>query len=315
MKKVILGKSGIEVSKIGFGVLTVGASQLNLSVKEGAEVIKHALFKGINFLDTAQYYETYEYIKAALEDMEERPVICSKCLGHTYSDMKYAIEEALDALFLENIDIFLMHEVRPFENRSGAFRALIEAKESGKVRAIGISTHHIDVVEEYAENDDIDVIFPLINCDSLGIRKGDEAGTKEEMEAAIRKAHNKGIGIFSMKVFGGGHLTKKYREAMDYVFSLDCIDSVMMGFGKTEEVDRAIMYLDGTLEMNYAPDISEKRTYIEPGNCEGCGACVRRCPNMAMYIGIDGMAHVEHEKCLTCGYCAPVCPVRAIILL
>ena len=102
---------------------------------------------------------------------------------------------------------------------------------------------------------------------------------------------------------------------MNYVFSLDCVDSVMMGFGKTEEVDTAVKYLNGELFDDFNPDISQKKTYIEPGNCEGCGSCVARCPNKAMYIGVNGMAHVDESLCLTCGYCAPVCPVRAIILI
>lgn len=315
MEKVILGKTGIEVSRIGMGVLTVGATQLNLSLEQGAAVISHALNQGINFIDTAQYYETYDYIRLALNNCESKPIICSKCLGHTHSDMEYAIEEALKSLEIDCIDIFLMHEVRPGELRNGAWRALLEAKKAGKVKAIGISTHHVDIVDEYADNQQVDVIFPLINCDGLGIRKGDGTGTRQEMEDAIRKAHDNGIGIFSMKVFGGGHLTGKYMEAMNYVFSLDCVDSVMMGFGKTEEVDTAVKYLNGELSDDFKPDISQKKTYIEPGNCEGCGSCVARCPNKAMYIGVNGMAHVDESLCLTCGYCAPVCPVRAIILI
>ncbi len=319
MKQVILGNIGISVSKIGIGSLTVGESQLNLSIKEGSEVIRYALLQGINFIDTAQYYRTYPYIREALKDFMDkggkRPVICSKSLAHTYTDMKEAISEALSELKLSYIDIFLLHEVRTGENRDGALRALIEAKKDGKIKAIGISTHHIDVVSEYAENSNIEVIFPLINCESLGIRKGDNPGTKEEMVEAIKKAHNNGIGIFAMKAFGGGHLTAKYIEALDYVFSLDCIDSVMIGFGKKEEVDKAIAYEKGSLPRDYNPDVSMKKTYIEPGVCEGCGNCIKRCPNKAIYRGEDMLAHIDESLCMTCGYCAPVCPVRGIILL
>ncbi|MDQ9815551.1 aldo/keto reductase, partial [Acinetobacter pittii] len=74
--------------------------------------------------------------------------------------MRYAVREALEALDREYIDIFLMHEVRPGEDRTGAWQYLLEAKEAGLVKAIGISTHHIDVVEEYMNHEDMDVIFP-----------------------------------------------------------------------------------------------------------------------------------------------------------
>ena len=101
MKKIKLGNTGLSVSPVGFGVLTVGATQLNMPVEQGAGLIKYALSKGINFFDTAQYYETYPYLRMGLENTDisrsnpDRPVICSKCLGSTYNDMEYAINEAL----------------------------------------------------------------------------------------------------------------------------------------------------------------------------------------------------------------------------
>lgn len=315
MKKNRLGNTDLYVSEVGMGVLTIGGSQLNLELDEGAKIIKYALSKGINFFDTAQYYETYHFLREALKDVDEKPIICSKCLGWTYEEMEYAIDEALRELDLEVIDIFLMHEVRPIENRRNAWQALLDAKEAGKVKYIGISTHHIDVVENYTERDDIDVIFPLINFDGLGIRKGDGFGTSQEMAKAIKKASEQGIGIFAMKVFGGGHLTKDYITALDYVYNLPGIDSMMIGFGKTSEVDQAVSYVNGQLPKDFKADVLNKKTYIEPGNCEGCGACIARCPNDALYFGVNGTAEVNHDLCLTCGYCAPVCPVRAIILL
>ncbi len=315
MKKKQLGNTDLYVSEIGFGVLTMGNTQLNLSIEEGANLIRYAISKGINFFDTAQYYETYPYMKEAFKDIDIMPIICSKCLGHGFFEMRYAINEALKELDRDYIDIFLMHEVRPGEDRSGAWKCLIEAKEKGLVKAIGISTHHIDVVKEYTDYNDIDVIFPLINYDGLGIRKGDGPGTSEEMALAIEKASEKGIGVFAMKVFGGGHLTCNYQTALNYVNNLKGIDSMMIGFGKKSEVDNAVDYIEGNLDKNYQPDVSLKKTYIESGNCEGCGACIKRCPNNAINSNNEGFAQVDDDICLTCGYCAPVCPVRAIILL
>ena len=69
-----------------------------------------------------------------------------------------------------------------------------------------------------------------------------------------------------------------------------------------------------TLPEDYAPDLSWKRIMVDPGDCEGCGACVLRCPNHAIVLDENGIARIDPDACLTCGYCAPVCPVRAIIL-
>lgn len=318
LKKVLLGNTGLEVSIVGFGVLPIGPSQLALPVEKGAEIIKYAFRNGINFIDTAQYYRAYPYISKAMEDQEfDNIIICSKSLTDDYDEMMEAILEAQKELKRDVIDIFLMHEVRSgqLEERQEAWNALVDAKKQGLVRAIGLSTHHVDITEAAASMSELDVVFPLINYASLGIRKGDEFATREEMMEAIRACRNAGKGIFSMKAFGGGGLTGHYQEALDYIFSQPEIESVMIGFGKIQEVDDLLSYLDGSMDKSYNPDISKKKVYINHEDCEGCGACKSACPAGAIYFSPEnGLAVVNHEKCLTCGYCSPVCPVRAVIM-
>ncbi|MGN0658699.1 MAG: aldo/keto reductase [Emergencia sp.] len=317
MKKVKLGKTDIEVSIAGFGVLPVGPSQLALPVEEGAEIIRYALERGISFLDTAQYYRTYDYIRQALAPGGfDDVVICSKSLAEDYDGMMQAIEEAAAALGRKQIDIFLMHEVRSgqLDRRAGAWQALQDARRRGLVRAIGLSTHHVDVAKAAAAMAELDVVFPLINYAGLGIRCGSRAAGAEEMMEAIRCCSRAGKGIFAMKAFGGGSLTADYQKALDYVFSQPEIDSVMIGFGNASEVDDLISYLDGTMAPGYNPDISHKKIRITQDDCEGCGACRAACPAGAIFYGENGLARVDHEKCLTCGYCVPVCPVRALIM-
>ncbi len=317
MKKVFLGNTGIKVSIAGFGVLPMGPGQLALPIEEGAAIIRHALAHGINFLDTAQYYRTYPYIRKALEDGEHSDVvICSKCLDPDYAGMKAAISEAGMELHRDVIDIFLMHEVRSgqLEERSGAWQALMDAKKEGLVRAIGLSTHHVDITKAAANIPELDVVFPLINYAGLGIRKGDAFASKEEMMAAIAECHQAGKGIFSMKAFGGGSLTGHYQEALDYVFSKEEIDSVMIGFGKIAEVDDLLSYLEGTMDKDFNPDISHKKIHINQEDCEGCGSCKAVCPAGAIFYNTNGLAEIDYGKCLTCGYCSPVCPSRAVIM-
>ena len=317
MKKVMLGNTGIEVSIVGFGVLPIGPSQLALPVDQGAEIIKYAFRNGINFIDTAQYYRAYPYISEALKDGEfDDIIICSKSLSADYDGMMEAILEARKELNREVIDIFLMHEVRSgqLEERAQAWEALKDAKANGLVRAIGLSTHHVDIAMAAASIPELDVIFPLINYASLGIRKGNQFATKEEMMESIKACHAAGKGVFSMKAFGGGGLTGSYQEALNYIFSKEEIDSVMIGFGKTAEVDDLLHYLDGSMPKDYNPDVSKKKVHINHEDCEGCGSCKAACPAGAIYWGENGLAEVDHEKCLTCGYCSPVCPVRAVIM-
>ena len=176
MEKVRLGNTDIFVSRAGFGVLPMGPSQLALSVEDGAAVLRYALERGIDFIDTAQYYRTYPYIRKALEGNDfQQVVLCSKSLCADYEGMMEAIWEAQEALDRKVIDIFLMHEVRSgqLEERKGAWQALVDAKAKGLVRAIGLSTHHVDITAAAAGMTELDVVFPLINYAGLGIRKGE----------------------------------------------------------------------------------------------------------------------------------------------
>ena len=226
-----------------------------------------------------------------------------------------AIREAREELG-RDADIFLMHEVRAgqLEARRGAWQALVDAKAQGRVRAIGLSTHHVEIARGAADMAELDVVFPLINYAGLGIRSGDRFATREEMMEAIAACHKAGKGVFSMKAFGGGSLTAHYQQALDYIFAQPEIDSVMIGFGKTAEVDDLLCYLEGKMPPGYNPDVSQKKVYINQEDCEGCGSCKAACPAGAIFWGENGLAQVDHDKCLTCGYCSPVCPVRAVIM-
>jgi aryl-alcohol dehydrogenase-like predicted oxidoreductase len=317
MKKNILGKTGMAVTSVGFGVLTVGRTQLDMPVREGAALLRYALELGVNLIDTAQYYETYPYIREALRGTGLEPVIVSKSLERDERGMRDAIEEARRELDRDVIDAFLLHEVRhgsDFADRRGAFEALCEAKAKGLVKAVGVSTHHVDVAERTAGIPEADLLFALINRRGLGIRKGDGPGTREEMAAAVRKAAEAGLGVLAMKALGGGNLVGDYTAALDYVTALPGIASVVLGIGRRDEADRMIEYAEGTLDQSYRPDLSEKKIRVDRGDCEACGACVERCPNRALRLRTNDFAEVDYSLCIRCGYCAPVCPVCAIVM-
>lgn len=322
MERRKLGKTDIEVTPVGMGTLNMGFSQKDLGFEEGADVILYALERGINFLDTAQYYRTYPFLRRALDTWKEKggepPVICSRSLTEDYDDMIDAVYQAMGELDLPFIDIFLLHEVNSradFKQREGAWKALKEMKAAGKVRAIGVSTHHIDVTMAMSQREDCDVVFCLTNKDSLGIRKGEEPGTCEEMARAIKYCSLKGIGVFTMKAFGGGNLTGDYINCLNYASRVEGSQSVMIGMVNREEVDAAVDYFEGKLDPDYQPDVSKKRMIIEQTDCLGCGRCKKRCSNGAIHWNDNGLAEIDQHKCLRCGYCAPVCPVRAIILM
>ena len=233
LKRVKLGKSGIEVSRICFGSLTVSALGANLPVNRGAQVIAYALENGINFIDTAQYYQNYEVIREGIALYRERsgaaaeePVICSKTYAWNRELAQAAVDEARSALNRDVIDIFMLHEQESMDTLRGhaeALEYLYECRDRGIIRAVGISTHCVDAVNvaceiSHSHGQGLDVVFPMYNKSGLGIHLprsvSSEVLTEEErklaarteMYNAIKRCHDSGVGVMLMKVFGGGHL-------------------------------------------------------------------------------------------------------------
>ncbi|NCO24092.1 MAG: aldo/keto reductase [Candidatus Infernicultor aquiphilus] len=316
MKKYSLGKTGIMVTELCFGALPIGPLQANISVEKGAKLIRTALEKGINFIDTAEGYKTYPYIKKALEGYNEEVIIATKSGAKTYQEMEQSIKDALAFLGRTYIDIFLLHAARVtpsvFEERAGALQCLQDYKAKGVLRAIGISTHAVEVVRRAAEIKEIDIIFPIINKIGIGI----VGGSVIDMIKAISEAHKAGKGLYAMKALGGGHLINQLEEAFNFVRNIKGISSLAVGMVSSEELELNLKIFNdeeipkGLFTQKIKPS---KRLFISTF-CKGCGTCVKTCPNNALSLE-NGKAVVDHKLCILCGYCNPVCPEFAIRLI
>ena len=318
MQKRTLGRTGIEVTELCFGVLPMGPNQMGLAPEEGGRLIKKAIERGVNFLDTAQSYRTYPHIRAALDALPDKRkdiVISTKSAAKTYEEMSEAVEEARLALDRDVIDIFLLHAARVdssvFEERKGAYECLLDMKSKGIVRAVGISTHSVDVVRKAAEVEGIDIVFPLINRVGMGILHG----TRDYMVVAIKKAAAAGKGLFAMKALAGGNLLTDIEGAFAYVRGIEGISSLAVGMVNEEELEVNLAIFNGepVPESLKSRAVNTKKLIIQ-AFCVGCGKCVETCPNMAMEV-VDGKARNDKSKCILCGYCAPVCPQFAIRLV
>ncbi|MGI6632166.1 MAG: aldo/keto reductase [Bacillota bacterium] len=318
MRKSDLGNTGICVTELCFGVLPMGPNQYGLSPETGGSLIKTAIERGVNFFDTAQSYRTYPHIKAAfdrLPDKGEGVVISTKSAAKSYDDMKAAVEEARASLDRDVIDIFHLHAARVdrsvFLDRQGAFECLVDMKAKGVVKAVGISTHSVDVVRAAKDVAGLDVIFPIINIRGLGILHG----TRDDMVEAIAGAHRAGKGLFAMKALGGGNLLSDAEEAINYVRGLEGISSVAVGMIHPDELEMNLaIFEEKPVEDSLKSRTLKTKSLIIQAFCRGCGSCVEICPNAAMEV-VDGKARNDKSKCILCGYCAPVCPEFAIRLV
>lgn len=315
MKKSVLGKSGLEVTELCFGALPMGPLQAKISAEEGADLILEALKQGVNFIDTAERYQTYPHIRKALDRFDGEVIIATKSAATTYEEMEQSIKLALESLGRERIEIFLLHAARVtpavFEEREGALECLKDYKKKGVLKAIGISTHVVSVVEKAAEIPELDIIFPIINKLGMGI----VGGKTEDMLKVIQKAHSAGKGIYAMKALAGGHLIDDLKDAFDFVRGIPGIAAVAVGMVRPEELKvNLTLFNDIALPESMRVEKTKSKKLHVMGFCKGCGTCLEACPNGALTL-VEGKAQVNPEYCILCGYCNPACPEFALRLI
>ncbi|WZL74380.1 aldo/keto reductase [Clostridiaceae bacterium 35-E11] len=316
MKKKKLGNTGIEVTELCFGVLPVGPLQKNLPVEESAEIIAYALENGVNFLDTAQMYKTYSHIKLAIEKTNIRPVIASKSNVATYEEMEQAIVEALEEMGIDYIEIFHLHAAKVqtdvFEVRKGALQCLLDYKAKGIIKAVGIATHNVKVVEIAAQRNEIDVVFPLINKVGRGIIEG----SAEDMKRAISLCAQNGKGIYLMKVLGGGTLIDEYNSSVDFGRSVEGSQAVAIGMVSKEEVLYNIKYFNNEKDLEGIIGIRNKKNpRVLQNMCISCGKCIGICHSEAIDFDDSNKASIDLSKCIQCGYCMVSCPQFCIRII
>lgn len=303
-----LGQTGISVSRLCYGLLTLSRLQLGLDPRQAARLLGRSFDAGVRFFDTAVLYETDDMLREFLQGVpRDAVVIASKSYDYEYEAMRQTVEGLLSRLHTPYLDLFLLHEQESrltLKGHSEALRCLQDLKGAGLVRAVGVSTHHTDVVRACALNPQIDVIHPIYNWKGIGILDG----TVDDMREAIQLAHDMGKGVYTMKALGGGHLASDALYSLRHVLGFGAIDAVAVGIADERELQFNVAVFDGC-EMDEAlPQtvVSEKSVHVADW-CQGCGRCVSRCRPGAISL-VQGRASVDRNACVLCGYCASVCP-------
>ncbi len=212
MQKRILGKSGLEVSAIGFGCMGLNFSYSHsLSTEEGITLIRQAVERGVTFFDTAEVYGPFtneEIVGAALKPVRDRVVIATKfgfnIAGGKTSGMnsrpdhiRAVCDASLKRLGVEVIDLFYQHRVDPnvpIEDVAGTVKDLIAA---GKVKHFGLSEPGAQTVRRAHA---VQPVTALQNEYSLWTRGPETNGILDACEEL-------GIGLVAYSPLGKGFLT------------------------------------------------------------------------------------------------------------
>lgn len=318
MKKRILGRTGLEVTVVGIGGIPI--QKINQEVT--TDMFKEVHRQGINFIDTARGYGiSEEYIGNAIKGMRDDFILATKSTMRTYEDMKADIDLSLKNLKTDYIDLYQLHFIKDMDvynqvmAEDGAYRALVEAKEEGKIGHIGITAHMKEVLEVAIETDKFDTIqFPYNPIEKQGVK-------------LFERANELNLGVIIMKPVAGGAF-EKGELSIKYILNNKNVSAVIPGMESVDLVIRnaEIGRNDFTLTNEETAEINDIVESLGETFCRRCGYC-EPCPEgivisgqflMEGYLLRYDLKDWAKERyagfaknasdCTECGICEPKCP-------
>lgn len=312
-----LGNTDFKIKRVGFGGIPIQ----RITQEETNIVVDELEKQGVNFIDTARGYTiSEEYIGNALEGRRKKFYIATKSMSRDYDKMKADIETSLRNLKTDYIDLYQIHNLKYEEydsifNDDKAYRALLEAKEEGKIKNIGITSHSLDTIEKAIEGDAFSTIQFPYNI------------VEDQADEVFKKAHKKGIGTITMKPLAGGAIDDGLL-AIKYILSKEYIDVAIPGMNTVEEVQQNVSAINsGKLTEEDNKKIDEIREALNGNFCRRCEYCLP-CPsniNIPQNFLIEGyytrynlkewameryevLGDAKASNCTECGLCEEKCP-------
>ncbi len=308
-----LGKTNLEVNKNGFGALPIQRRDMADSV----EILRTAYENGIDFYDTAHFYtDSEEKMGNAFEDIDRESIyLASKTAAETPEDFWSDLETSLESLKTDYLDLYQFHNIS-FVPKEGdeLFNAMLEAKDKGMVRHIGITTHKITHAHEAIDSrlyETLQYPFSYLSGD-------------EEIEL-VEKCRQLDVGFIAMKAMGGG-LIKNSKASFAFLNQFDNVLPIW-GIQKLEELNEFLSYDDNTiLTDELKADIEKDKKELGENFCRGCGYCmpcpeeinVSLCARMSLWIrrfptepNMDERTQEIMKKtldCTQCYSCVDKCP-------
>lgn len=268
MKITELGRTGLKISRIGFGGIPIQ----RITADETVELFKLLKDLGINFIDTARGYTvSEEYIGKALEVVgRENFIIATKSMARTGDKLKEEFNISKKNLNIDCIDLYQFHNVKTPEeyetiiSEGGAYEEALKLKDEGLISHIGITSHNKDLLDRIVDSKLFETIqFPYNPMERQG-------------EESLKKAHANGMGVITMKPLAGGAIKNK-NYSLRFSFEQDFVSVIIPGMASKEEVIE-----NAQVGNSFTPlsDIERK-------------------------VLMDEAKELGDHFCRRCGYCAP----------
>ena len=315
MATVKLGKTGIVTDKNGFGALPIQ----RVSDDEAVRILQKAYDGGVTFFDTASFYTDSEHkLGLAFKGMRDKVIIATKTAAKNADEFWKDIRTSLDNLQTDYIDIYQFHNPsfcpKPGDG-TGLYEAMLEAKQNGMIKHIGITNHRLKVAHEAIDSGLYETLqFPFCYLAS-----------DEDIEL-VTKCKQADMGFIAMKALSGGLITDS-RAA--YAFEAE-FDNVLpiWGVQRESELDEFLSYVTNPPAMtdDIRALIDNDRKQLQGDFCRGCGYCMpcsagieinncarmslllRRSPSELQLTPEVQAKMMKIEDCMHCGHCRSMCP-------
>ncbi len=239
MDYVDFGSTELRVSRLSIGTGTHGwggrSQQTDLGIDGLANLLRLAYDNGVNFWDAADGYGSHRHVARALQGIRrDGVVIATKTTSRSAKDVTRDIERFLRELDIDVLDIVLLHcmtDLKWPERYVGAMEALSQAKEHGKVRAVGVSCHGLGPLRTAVETDWVEVALVRINYAGVNMD-----GSPAEVVPVIERMYKSGKAVYGMKVLGCGRLANDARSAIEYVFKLGTVHAITIGTSSQDQL-------------------------------------------------------------------------------
>lgn len=312
-----LGKTGLKVSRMGFGGIPIQKID-----EEGTRrLLQEMAEKGINYIDSARGYTVSEqYIGYGLQGIRDKFILATKSMSRTKDAMAADIETSLKNFRTDYIDLYQVHnpsmeQLDQVIEKGGALEALREAKKAGKIGHIGLTAHSTEVFERALELDWVETImFPYNIVEQQGAE-------------LIHKCAEKNIGFIVMKPLAGGAI-EDASLALRYVCSNPDVTVVIPGMAEIHELEQNLAACSNTepLTQEELKEMDKVREQLGTDFCRRCNYCAPctvgiNIPSVFLFAGYlqrydladwakdrYSTLKVKASACIGCGKCEPRCP-------
>ena len=317
MEYRLLGKTGLKVSRIGFGGIPIQRIDA-----EGTKVLIASLHRaGVNYIDTARGYTvSEEYLGYALEGIRKDFILATKSMARTKEAMARDIDISLKNLRTDYIDLYQIHNPTPDDllqvmSPGGALEALEEAKADGKIGHIGITLHPVSMFESALELPWVETIMFPYNI------------VETQAEELIKKCTEKNIGFICMKPLAGGAIEDS-TLALRYIAANEDVTVVIPGMAAESEITENIDAVSDTapLTEKELESVQSIRDSLGTNFCRRCNYCAPCSAGISIYgvLLMEGYYNRYNLKewatqrynamdktasdCIDCGLCETRCP-------